>query len=266
MRSSRSPVLNDTAHVVAPPRLWPTTPMASGSTRPWSGLAGSSPAASTSSITNETSPGWLTTSPTLPERPGTSRLVSGNAGAATTKPSDGPHRDRLVVLVGMAGEPVRQDEERVRPARSSGGRCACTIVRSGSGRRLRARVGRPGRVDERLGDLVDVERPSGLVVAAVEPDDSPVSAFVSGSDTIHVPRRSPARGEHEEGQRRAMLRGSNGSPPAWWPCRTASSRSPMRHPVAHSDRPPRSTSRHGVRPPNGPSRRPARACCGTRLA
>jgi hypothetical protein len=51
MRSSRVAVSNETAQVVAAPRLWPTTPMASGSTSPWSGLAGSSLAASTSSMT-----------------------------------------------------------------------------------------------------------------------------------------------------------------------------------------------------------------------
>ena len=88
MRSSRVAVSNETAHVVAPPRLWPTTPMASASTRPWSGLEGSSFAASTWSMTNDTSPGWLPTSVTLPPAPGTSRLVSGNVGAATTNPSE----------------------------------------------------------------------------------------------------------------------------------------------------------------------------------
>ena len=87
IRGSWVAVLNETAHVVAPPRLWPTTPMASGSTSPWSSLSGSSLAASTSSITKETSPGWFTTSPTFATAPGTSRLVSGNAGDATTKPS-----------------------------------------------------------------------------------------------------------------------------------------------------------------------------------
>jgi hypothetical protein len=92
MRSSRVAVLNETAQVVAPPRLWPTTPMASGSTTPWSGPEGPSLAANTWSMTKDTSPGWLATSPTLASPPGTSRLVSGNAGDATTKPSEAHSR------------------------------------------------------------------------------------------------------------------------------------------------------------------------------
>ena len=71
--------------MVIAPFEWPAAPISLGFTRPDNGPPFAADAASTDVITKLMSPGWFERSDSSAP-PGVAELVSGNVGAATTKP------------------------------------------------------------------------------------------------------------------------------------------------------------------------------------